>query len=1013
MIMTMWRWLFVLKVLFSARGYMYYTKLVQAADANGRFQFSHDIYSSTKAFGVVSISIQRGLGSDGRAAVYVSTIPGLGNAVADQDFKSPCNVSLVWQDGDDFDKDLYVPIYNDGKPQIDPKSFVLALHDAVGAHINADRNQAQVVLLPSSKLIPASFTFQDTAIDVVEGEELIIPVLWTSTTMLTASVNFEIICNTACFPMDFVLVSPVSQLLEWKCDNNFANDATQLQNISLRVNNDNLYEQAESFIVRLVGVEPQEEDAIRIERSKIIPEILVRIKGPNDVRQGSLQFVADCYPDCASTKYLTLAGGAALVTIQRLNGSDGDCSVVVATKDDTAKAGLDYDHLKQKLNWKDGDFSDRQVVVSMLFARADPDESPRRLMLVLQENEGASLSDVHASISFIEITGPTNEYHSEINFAASEFEYSGLLNSNLSFSNLVARGKMRHQFCPNVMLEEPGVLSVVLQRNFAALFVPAQVTVKSIANTASSGVDYESLTEVVTWVNEDSKVKKVLLRILIPPSYDPHPRSFWLQLSDVTGAKFGECNVLQVILKGIAQGPHLVSFDLNMAIGTLTLHTNIPARASTLKVTKLLLQSNLKVDITFQFNARQSTTRSADGTSIVVNIGPEDLNSLKRMVNFVENANAILLSTKAGLFQHVLDDCQSSGNFVCSSLLTLEVPTSAALTVSMFTPDSLPPVLVGYSLDLPQQLLMLHFSEAVDRRTVQIEALTLAETAAGIETYRLLPSTTHVVMPELDSVNVAGQRTADDTILTLQIGQTDVTALRSFGAGRIGITRARTFLGIKSTFVADFAGNAVKAVGVASNMLQHSAADCSRCPDGSFLTKSCSDLKDRICAPCSVCPQNSYAIEVCSALQDTVCYPCTECRSNHYVSIACTPMTDRVCAPCTQCTLDEFEVSLCAAGVDRVCRTCNSCKLNAAQRTLCQHSPMWKRLQMRSPFSCPRPVQEFQSREKQLQRAKSNRCGSGRCSCTNTGIAGNLNPFGNGFPDDQRCTGPERYNILV
>lgn len=121
-----------------------------AAAANGRFQFTQAVYSTTEDFGVAYITVQRSLGSDGRAAVYVSTIPGVGNAVAGRDYKPLFNVSLVWQDGEDFEKALYLPIYNDGKPQESPKTFTLKLHDALGADINPDRNQTQVVLVPPS-----------------------------------------------------------------------------------------------------------------------------------------------------------------------------------------------------------------------------------------------------------------------------------------------------------------------------------------------------------------------------------------------------------------------------------------------------------------------------------------------------------------------------------------------------------------------------------------------------------------------------------------------------------------------------------------------------------------------------------------------------------------------------------------------------------------------------------------------------------------------------------------------
>ncbi|KAG3080829.1 hypothetical protein PC121_g6653 [Phytophthora cactorum] len=633
---------------------------VQAIVTNGRFQFSQAVYFTTEDFGVASITIQRGLGSDGRAAVYVSTIPGVGSAVAGRDFKPLYNVSLVWQDGEDFEKALYVPVYNDGKPQESPKTLLLKLHDAIGAEINPDRNQTQVVLVPPSNLVPGSFSFQN------------------------ATVN----------------------------------------------------------------------------------------------------------------------------------------------------------------------------------------------------------------------------------------------------------------------------------------------------NVAEDSVDYEPLTNVVTWKNGEIEVKQVLVKILDPPNYDHHPRSFWLQLSDATGAIVGDCNVLEVVLIGIAQGPHLVSFDLDMALGMMTLRMNIPVQASTLDVTKLLLQSErvLKNGQTFKLTAQQTTTNSGDGTTIVLNIGAGDLNSLKRIVGLAKSANSVFLSTEAGLFQYVLDNCQSTGVLACSPDMTVETSRSAALAVTTFTADTLPPTLLGYSLDLPRRLLKLHFSEAVDFTTVKIEALTFAEAAVGIDVYRLSSATTRLFSPQPDplsgaTLSDANRLPADNTFLTLQLGRTDVTALSSFGAGRIGITRANTFLGMGSAFVADFAGNSVKAVGPPGKMLQISTAD-SYAPGTRSLSKLAGLRKIR------------FAIHVPSVVQ---------------VNMLQCPVLQRQIV-CVHRVLNAHSTSM---------------KSHRVQQTLCQRSHVWKRLQMRSPFSCPQPGQRFKTREEQLQSAKSNLCGSGRCSCAATGIPGNSNPTGEGFSGDSRCTGPVAYNILV
>lgn len=121
---------------------------------------------------------------------------------------------------------------------------------------------------------------------------------------------------------------------------------------------------------------------------------------------------------------------------------------------------------------------------------------------------------------------------------------------------------------------------------------------------------------------------------------------------------------------------------------------------------------------------------------------------------------------------------------------------------------------------------------------------------------------------------------------------------------------------------------------------------------------------------------------------------------------------NRVCAACTRCTQDEYEASPCYNGVNRICRTCDSCTLTKDQQRLCRGSQLWKRKQMRMPYGCPLPSQQFQSLEARLQRAKSNRCDSGRCSCTGN-LPGNANPNGDSYPNDPRCTGPDAYNIFL
>lgn len=83
---------------------------------------------------------------------------------------------------------------------------------------------------------------------ISEGNTLTIPVLWVAGTTSTASVKFQIVCKSACSPGDFELVSPLTQLLQWKRDNYPASVTNRTQNIVLQVPDDGLYELSENFL---------------------------------------------------------------------------------------------------------------------------------------------------------------------------------------------------------------------------------------------------------------------------------------------------------------------------------------------------------------------------------------------------------------------------------------------------------------------------------------------------------------------------------------------------------------------------------------------------------------------------------------------------------------------------------------------------------------------------------------------------------------------------------------------
>ncbi|TMW55063.1 hypothetical protein Poli38472_013825 [Pythium oligandrum] len=1001
-----------------------------AARTPGRFQFGNAVYSTSEDFGVALIAVQRHLGSDGRAAVSVSTqLTDGGNAVVGRDFTSLFNRSLVWEDGDDLDKELYVRILNDQLPQESSKAFTLYLHDASGASINTDRDKTQIILVPPSNLKSGSFRFLKRAVVANESNtaRFRLPVVWEGGTTSKARAAYAVSNGTAGPPPDdYRVVSPA--MLEWTRGGNTT------QYIEIEIFDDDLYEFSENFTVRLLppadlpvvvnANDPSSAFTLPAATLGNVSEVIVTIQGPNNVRGGVVQFDAPCFPACSSRTYQIMDGGLVRVYLQRRQGSDGAAQVRVRTVDGTAQAGVDYVALDQVIRWEEGDTSDKFVLIQAISGVMR--KSSVAFRLELSEFVGGQVPGDQARVTTVTILGPSGIRPSEVDFVAPNALNRVLAIYDAPYLPLVTRLDSGIRVCPRVVVRRAGVVTLYLQRVFGSGYDgPASVFVQTIDGSAIGGEDYTPLPAdtKVSWAFQDRSMKTVSITVLKAAAYYVGTRSFFVELNTLTNAALGTCHVIEVVLERVSPTPHVGGFELNMNTGKLTLILTNPVLASTLDASKLQLQNDTasaKYLEVFRLS-KLTTTASQDGTTMVLDLTRTDLNALKQYKWLAKSAAATQLSMDAGAFDYVYESCTGPGLAACGHPKLEATPASTPLSVLLYTPDTTKPTIVSYTMDLTQRVVKLRFSEPVDQTAIKIEALGFSDSATGVQVYPLSSASSSVYRPQPSPLG--GVRFSDGnplpldaTYVTIMLGQDDIAGIQQIGNGQIGLQTASTFLSVASTFTRDLASpsNSLAAIQVtvpgAPALLQVAAADCSPCPANTFLSSSCSDMKDRLCSACRVCPTNSFALTACTPLQDTVCYPCTECMGGQYASSACAPTTDRVCSPCTRCTSDEYEASTCINGANRVCRTCDSCTLTRDQQRACQSSLKWKRRQMNSPYGCPLASQTYQTREAQLRRAKSNRCGAGRCSCSNSGV-GNANPNADSFPNDPRCTRPAVYNI--
>ena len=158
--------------------------------------------------------------------------------------------------------------------------------------------------------------------------------------------------------------------------------------------------------------------------------------------------------------------------------------------------------------------------------------------------------------------------------------------------------------------------------------------------------------------------------------------------------------------------PYLVSWDLDMNLGLLTLYFPETMNVSSFNVTQLRIQSadNSSID---GFNLRGGNSTQDDGLVIAVNITKEDLDEIKRLEEIATSQSDTFLSFSPSLVQDM------NFNYI--------IPHSPidAQQVDNFTEDTTPPTLVSYDLDMVDGVLVITFSETVNASSIMYTYYTL------------------------------------------------------------------------------------------------------------------------------------------------------------------------------------------------------------------------------------------------------------------------------------------------
>ena len=161
--------------------------------------------------------------------------------------------------------------------------------------------------------------------------------------------------------------------------------------------------------------------------------------------------------------------------------------------------------------------------------------------------------------------------------------------------------------------------------------------------------------------------------------------------------------------------PELVSFVLNLTEGKIYLTFSETVNGSTLNVDGILMQnsSNAFLDRVMLRSSRDSMTESTYDTEIIVSVGRDDLNDIKR--------NRLLGTNTSNTFLFLEDDVieDMNGN------LNIPIYNPFGLKASDVYEDEARPFLQSFTLDLDLGWLILTFDETIETTSLMIDQIIL------------------------------------------------------------------------------------------------------------------------------------------------------------------------------------------------------------------------------------------------------------------------------------------------
>ena len=227
--------------------------------------------------------------------------------------------------------------------------------------------------------------------------------------------------------------------------------------------------------------------------------------------------------------------------------------------------------------------------------------------------------------------------------------------------------------------------------------------------------------------------------------------------------------------------PELISFDLDMNTGLLSISFDEVVRVSSVVVSGFVLYSSPSSSVSYTLDSSSMVNTTGNFSSnISIYLSDSDLNSIKEITTLATSENDTYLVIKQGAVQDVrmrpID----------------EIMNINAEQVRYYTRDSTPPQLQGFTLDLNRSALVLTMSEVVDVSSINYTRLELVNSPFTIA------RTFSLMLSEPSVVRTVGSK------LEIVLAVDDLNQIKT--ASNFATTTINTYFAIGSIAIADFSG---------------------------------------------------------------------------------------------------------------------------------------------------------------------------------------------------------------